>query len=155
MRELIRFYRLNKLLVGMTNFTGFTTYVFFSFFATGHVTGVQSAGWLDIHFTVGISCVRAAPLAGKHGDWRHHLLTYLISLHNEHSVFPWSIGHRIRSRQLSLMEKRPNIMSGPAVTPLCCIWELSGSNLAYDTECLNWDFFMVFTSDKCRNCTII
>jgi hypothetical protein len=28
-----------------------------------YIPGVQSAGWLDIHFTVGTSCERAAPLA--------------------------------------------------------------------------------------------
>jgi hypothetical protein len=30
---------------------------------TQNVSGVQSAGWLDIHFTVGTSCERAVPLA--------------------------------------------------------------------------------------------
>jgi hypothetical protein len=30
-----------------------------------NIPGVQSVGWLDIHFTVGISYERAAPLAEK------------------------------------------------------------------------------------------
>jgi hypothetical protein len=49
--------------------------------------GVQSAGCLDIHFTVGISCKRAAPLAKKNAAARHHLLRSLISLHNEHPIY--------------------------------------------------------------------
>jgi hypothetical protein len=39
--------------------------------------GVQSAGVVDIHFTVGVSCERAASL----------VLRSLISLHNEHHVY--------------------------------------------------------------------
>jgi hypothetical protein len=50
-----------------------------------YLSGVQSAGWLDIHFTVGTSCERAAPLAEKNAVW-HHVLRSLISLHNEHCV---------------------------------------------------------------------
>jgi hypothetical protein len=41
---------------------------------------------LDIHFTVGTSCERAAPLAKKNAAARHHVLRSLISLHNEHRV---------------------------------------------------------------------
>jgi hypothetical protein len=55
---------------------------------------VQSAGWWDIHFTVGTSYERAAPLAEKNaalglsdfsvsGDARRHP----ISLRSEHSVY--------------------------------------------------------------------
>jgi hypothetical protein len=51
-----------------------------------YVSGVQSAGWLDIHFTAGISCERAASLAEKNAAVRHYVLRSLISLHNEHSV---------------------------------------------------------------------
>jgi hypothetical protein len=51
-----------------------------------NISGVQSAGWLDIHFTVGTSCERAAPLAEKNASARHHVLRSLISLHNEHRV---------------------------------------------------------------------
>jgi hypothetical protein len=47
------------------------------------IPGVQSAGWLDIHFTVGTICERAAPLAAA----RHHVLRSLIRLHNEHRVY--------------------------------------------------------------------
>jgi hypothetical protein len=42
---------------------------------------------LDIHFTVGISCERAAPLAEKNAAALHHVLGSLISLHNEHPIF--------------------------------------------------------------------
>jgi hypothetical protein len=52
-----------------------------------HIPGVQSAGWLDIHFTVGISCERAAPLAEKNVAARHHVMRNLISLHKEHRVY--------------------------------------------------------------------
>jgi hypothetical protein len=55
------------------------------------ILGVQSAGLLDIHVTVGTSCERAAPLAEKNAAVRHHVLRSLISLHNE---------HRIRDRKL-------------------------------------------------------
>jgi hypothetical protein len=59
------------------------------------VSGVQSAGWLDIHFTAGASCERAAPLAEKNVAARHHVLRSLISLHSEHRVdlhcSPWSL----------------------------------------------------------------
>jgi hypothetical protein len=48
--------------------------------------GVQSAGWLDIHFTVVISCERAASLAEKNSAARHHVLRRLINLHNEHPI---------------------------------------------------------------------
>jgi hypothetical protein len=41
---------------------------------------------LDIHFTVGTSCERAAPLAEKNAAARHHVLRSLISLHNEHRI---------------------------------------------------------------------
>jgi hypothetical protein len=44
-----------------------------------HLLGVQSAGWLAIHFTVGISCERAAPLAEKNTAARHHVLRSLIN----------------------------------------------------------------------------
>jgi hypothetical protein len=50
------------------------------------VSDVQSAGWLNIQFTVGTSCERAAPLAEKNAVARHHVMRSLISLHNEHSV---------------------------------------------------------------------
>jgi hypothetical protein len=36
-------------------------------------TCVQCAGCLDIHFTVGMSCERAAPLAEKNAAARHHV----------------------------------------------------------------------------------
>jgi hypothetical protein len=52
----------------------------------GIILGVQSAGWLDIHFTVGTSCERAAPLAEKNAAAQHHVLRSLISLHNEHRI---------------------------------------------------------------------
>jgi hypothetical protein len=52
-----------------------------------HISGVQSAGWLDIHFTVGTSCERAAPLAEENVGARHHVLRSLISLHNEYRVY--------------------------------------------------------------------
>jgi hypothetical protein len=39
---------------------------------------------LDIHFTVGTSCERAASLAEKNAAARHYVLR---SLHNEHRVF--------------------------------------------------------------------
>jgi hypothetical protein len=39
---------------------------------------------LDIEFTPGTSCERAAPLAEKNAAARHHVLRSLISLHNEH-----------------------------------------------------------------------
>jgi hypothetical protein len=42
---------------------------------------------LDIHFTVGTSYERAAPLAEKNAAARHHVLRSLISLHNEHRVY--------------------------------------------------------------------
>jgi hypothetical protein len=42
---------------------------------------------LDINFTVGISCERAAPLAEKNAAARHHVLRSLISMHNEHRVY--------------------------------------------------------------------
>jgi hypothetical protein len=48
---------------------------------------VQNAGWLDIHFTVGISCERAAPLAEQNAAARYHVLRSLISLHNEHAIY--------------------------------------------------------------------
>jgi hypothetical protein len=48
------------------------------------ISGVQSAGWLDIHFTVATSCERAAPLAEKNSTARHHVLRSLIRLYNEH-----------------------------------------------------------------------
>jgi hypothetical protein len=48
---------------------------------------VQSSGWWNIHFTVGISCERAAPLAEKNAAARHQLLRSLISLRNEHSIY--------------------------------------------------------------------
>jgi hypothetical protein len=41
---------------------------------------------LDIHFTVGTSCERAAPLAEKNAAARQHILRCLISLRNEHRV---------------------------------------------------------------------
>jgi hypothetical protein len=49
--------------------------------------GVQSAGWLDIRFTVGTSCERAAPLGEKHATARHHVLRSPISLNSEHRGF--------------------------------------------------------------------
>jgi hypothetical protein len=61
-------------------------------FYTVNLTGVQSAGWLDIHFTVGTSCERAAPLAEKNAAARHHVLRSLISLHNEHNGHPTKEG---------------------------------------------------------------
>jgi hypothetical protein len=48
--------------------------------------GVQSAGSLDIHFTVGISCKRAAPLAERNAAARHPVLRCLIKLHSEHPI---------------------------------------------------------------------
>jgi hypothetical protein len=45
-----------------------------------------TVGWFDIHFTVLISCERAAPPAEKNAAARHHVLRSLISLHNEHPV---------------------------------------------------------------------
>jgi hypothetical protein len=44
---------------------------------------------LDIHFTVGTSCERARPLAEKNAAARYHVLRRLISLHNEHRVYPY------------------------------------------------------------------
>jgi hypothetical protein len=41
---------------------------------------------LGIHFTVGTSCERAAPLAEKNAAARHRILRSLINLHNEHRV---------------------------------------------------------------------
>jgi hypothetical protein len=41
---------------------------------------------MDIHFTVGISCERAAPLAEKNADAWYHVLRSLISLHSEHPI---------------------------------------------------------------------
>jgi hypothetical protein len=41
---------------------------------------------LDIHFTFGTSCERAAPLAEKNAAARHHVLRSLISLRSEHRV---------------------------------------------------------------------
>jgi hypothetical protein len=41
---------------------------------------------LDINFTVGTSCERAAPLAEKNAAAQPHVLRSLISLHNEHRV---------------------------------------------------------------------
>jgi hypothetical protein len=38
------------------------------------ISGAQSAGLLDIHFTVGTSCERAAPLAEKNAAVQHHVL---------------------------------------------------------------------------------
>jgi hypothetical protein len=58
------------------------------------LSGVQSAGWLDIHFTVGTSCERAAPLAEENAAARHHVLRSLISLHNEHRVFSTYDGYQ-------------------------------------------------------------
>jgi hypothetical protein len=46
------------------------------------ISGVQSAGWLGINFTVGTSYERAAPLAEKNAAARYHLLRSQISLHN-------------------------------------------------------------------------
>jgi hypothetical protein len=40
---------------------------------------------MDIHFTVVISCERAAPLAEKNAAALYHLLS-LITLHNEHPI---------------------------------------------------------------------
>jgi hypothetical protein len=51
-----------------------------------NIPGVQSAGWLDIHFTVGTCCERAAPLAEKNDAARHQVLRSLIRLHSEHRV---------------------------------------------------------------------
>jgi hypothetical protein len=42
---------------------------------------------LDIHFTVGISREKAAPLAEKNAAARHQVLRSLISLHNEHREY--------------------------------------------------------------------
>jgi hypothetical protein len=53
----------------------------------GEVPGVESAGSLDIQFTVGISCERAAPLAEKNAAARHYVLINLISLHDEHRLY--------------------------------------------------------------------
>jgi hypothetical protein len=50
------------------------------------ISDVQSAGWLDIYFTVGTSCESAAPLAEKNAAARHHVLRSLISLNNEHRM---------------------------------------------------------------------
>jgi hypothetical protein len=41
---------------------------------------------MNIHFTVGISCERAALLAEKNAAARHHVLRSLISLNNEHPL---------------------------------------------------------------------
>jgi hypothetical protein len=53
---------------------------------TVNVSGVQSAGRLDIHFTARTSCESAAPLAEKNAAAWRHILTSLISLHNEQRV---------------------------------------------------------------------
>jgi hypothetical protein len=50
------------------------------------LSGVQSLGSLDINFTVGTFCKRAAPLAEKNAATRHHVLRSLMSLHIEHRV---------------------------------------------------------------------
>jgi hypothetical protein len=50
------------------------------------ISGVESAGSLGIHFTIGTSCERAAPLAQKNAAARHRALKNLINLHNEHRV---------------------------------------------------------------------
>lgn len=51
------------------------------------VSGVQSADWVDIHFTVRTPCERAVPLVKKNAAMRHYVLRSLISLHNEHCVY--------------------------------------------------------------------
>jgi hypothetical protein len=45
----------------------YNTYIFVHIFFSLHLVllGVQSAGWLDIQFTVGTSYERAEPLAEK------------------------------------------------------------------------------------------
>jgi hypothetical protein len=57
------------------------------FYIRAYISGVQSAGWLDIHLTVGTSCERDEPLAEKIAAARHQVLGSLISLHNEHRLF--------------------------------------------------------------------
>jgi hypothetical protein len=62
-----------------------------------YISGVQSAGWVDIRFTIGTSCERAAALAEKNAAARHHVLRSLIRLHNEHHVVsrqPWLKRHK-------------------------------------------------------------
>jgi hypothetical protein len=55
---------------------------------------------LDIHFIVGTSRERAAPLAEKIAAARHHVLRSLISLHNEHRVY----GFGVLSKKKILLE---------------------------------------------------
>jgi hypothetical protein len=52
----------------------------------GNISGVHNAELLDIHFTFGTSCERAAPLAEKNAAARHHVLGSLISLHTDHMI---------------------------------------------------------------------
>jgi hypothetical protein len=39
-----------------------------------NILSVKSAGWLGIHFTIGTSCERAAPLAEKNAAAQRHVL---------------------------------------------------------------------------------
>jgi hypothetical protein len=77
------------------------------------IWGVWSAGWFDIHFAVGTSCERAVPLAKKNATARHHVLRSLIRLHNEHSVFLFSIAsRRTLGRMRSPIQWVPEILLG-------------------------------------------
>jgi hypothetical protein len=51
-----------------------------------YISGVESVGWLDFHFTVGTSCERAVRLAEKNVAARHRVLRSPISLQNEHPI---------------------------------------------------------------------
>jgi hypothetical protein len=54
---------------------------------------------LDIHFSVGISCERAEPLAEKYAAARLYVLS-LISLHNEHPIYTDTLIHSQTYREL-------------------------------------------------------
>jgi hypothetical protein len=54
------------------------------------ISGVLSAGWLDIHFTVGISCESASPLAEENAAAHHHVPRTLKSLQDERQVLQWA-----------------------------------------------------------------
>jgi hypothetical protein len=67
--------------------------------------GVHRAGWFDIHFTVGTSSERAAPLAEKNGAARLHVLRSLIS--------PWrhfsrQVGQAALSQEIQTVKWKSN-----------------------------------------------